>query len=245
MSYLYDTTNAQFENVNSLRRYPFSAGSSLVDVDGKALPEDVIVDVHLVVPSFVSPGSDSSSDAQGPFDLPDVRLTSVHLTPYMVSACFVSRSSGGNVALSATVGRSEFVPYMPCRLECLAGSRDAGGIVTFGDFEFPGFEEAYRLESACVSPCCFSSFEPPRLRRFIDRRSGETLSGEVQVAFSGYVNATRSGNSVHLKLADGAAEELVTECEKYANADVCGATPLSSINGIRPDVDGNIVLWFH
>ena len=79
----------------------------------------------------------------------------------------------------------------------------------------------------------------------MDRRSGESLSGDVQIDFSGYVNSEKSGKSFRLALDDGASVELASECAKVSGADACGATPIVSINGVRPDENGNIVLWFH
>lgn len=224
-----DIAAAQFENVNALRSYPFAEGSSLVDRLGRELPRDVVVDLHFVVPP-----------ASG-MPLPGVSMTSVHLSRSMVSACF---ASGGN-ALSVIVSRDDFRPYFPYRLEKLAGSSDAGGIVTFGDFGFPGEPETYFLDGAAVHPCCVAVASPPKLRSFFDPRSGDSVSGDAEIAFSGYVTASRSGSSFRLGLEDGASEELASECAKVSGAEACGATPISSINGVRPDADGNIVLWFH
>lgn len=237
---------AQFENVNSMRSYPFD-GPELVSRDGKEVPSDVVVDLHMVVPASFGPdssGSSSGSDGASEILLPVVRMTSLHMSPAMVSACFVSSIGNVKSAASVTVSRDKFVPYMPYRLEKLAGSSDIGGIVTFGNFDFPGMPETYFLD-ARVHPCCVSVADPPRLRRFVDPRSGESVSGDVSFSFSGYVNATMSGKSFELSLESGAAEELASECAKVTGSEACGATPIASINGVRPDEDGNIVLWFH
>ena len=243
MAVYSDMASAQFENVNSLRSYPFSDISDLVSNDGKIVPSDVIVDLHIVVPSssFDSSGESSFGNEMSE---PVVRMTSLHLSSSMVSACFVSFSGNEKNAVSVIVSRETFVPYMPYRLEKLAGSSDIGGIVTFGDFEFPGVPETYFMD-AVVHPCCVSSANPPRLRKFIDPRSGESVSGDVSMSFTGYVGVSKTGNSFHLSLEKGAEEELSSECAKATGAGACGATPISSINGVRPDKNGNIVLWFH
>ena len=79
----------------------------------------------------------------------------------------------------------------------------------------------------------------------MDPRSGESVSGDAEIAFSGHVSASRSGKSFVLSLENGSDVELASECAMASGHDVCGATPIRSINGIRPDKDGNIVLWFH
>ena len=234
MSVYRENAIAQFENVNSLRSYPFEDGSLLVDRTGKALPQDVIVDVHMVVPAI---GELPSA--------PSVRLTSVHLSPSMVSACFKSDSGGRTCALSVTVAVDNFRPYMPYALERLYGAEDVGGVVTFGDIDFPGYPETYFMDTAKVHPCCVALARPARLRSVIDRRSGDALYGDVRISFSGHVRSEGDGKSFSLSLESGSEIELASECMTRSSAGICGATPVTSINGVEPDEDGNIVLWFH
>ena len=245
MGIYVDMASAQFENENALRLYPFANGSSLVDKDGKELSRDAIVDLHVVAPANLDSPAEILSDDES---LPKVSLTSFHVSNHMVSACFRC----GDAALSVTVSKDAFSPYTPYRLEKLAGSEDVGGIVTFGDIEFPGFPETYFFRDrfdgdigVVVHPCCVAAAKPPALRCFVDPRSGERVSGDVEIDFSGYVRSEKDGKSFRLLLEEGAGVELASECAKVSGADACGATPIVSINGVRPDENGNIVLWFH
>ena len=252
MSVYVDMANAQFENVNGLRRYPFTDESSLNDDFGMELPDDCISDVRIVVPaSPCANGSDSDSDSSGgnqglvECSLPKVRLSSFHMSHYMVSACFIVLGDEGGAALSITVSSSNFKPYFPYRLEEVAGSRNVGGVVTFGNIEFPMTPHTYFLNGAVVHPCCVAVSEVGRMMSIVDRRSGNRLTGDVSIDFSGYVKASKTSGGVKLSLDDGAADELASECAKISGYGSCGATPIRSINGIRPDDDGNIVIWFH
>lgn len=252
MSVYVDMANAQFENVNELRRYPFTDESSLKDDFGMELPDDCISDVRIVVPSYsCMDGSDSESSADEGSQafrkcgLPTVRMSSFHMSHYMVSACFVICGEGSSGALSVTVSSDNFRPYFPYRLEKVAGARNVGGVVTFGNIEFPMTPHTYFLNDAVVHPCCVAVSEVGRLRSVVDRRSGNSLTGDISVDFSGYVNAVKGSDGVKLLLEDGAADELASECAKISGYGSCGATPIRSINGIRPDEDGNIVIWFH
>lgn len=234
---------AQFENVNELRLYPFADGSSLVDREGRTLPRSLVVDVHMSVPSHsMQSGEAFGASASG---FPDVRLTSVHMSRSMVSVCFMSKMDGRVDALSVMVEAGRFAPYVPYRMEKLAGSSDIGGVVTFGNVEFPDFPETYFLDGAVLHPCCVAVSRPAALRKFTDRRSGESVSGDVDIRFSGYVNASKSGKDIRLSLEDGADRELASECFDASVDNVCGATPIRTINGVLPDANGNIVLWFH
>ena len=232
MAVYVDTAVAQFENVNELRKFPFSDESSLVDRSGVELPIGMIVDAHMFVPCETG-------------FTPVVKLTRVHISSAMISACFKSSYGGRMCAMSVTVSVSDFGPYIPYRMEKLAGSEDIGGVVSFGDITFPNYPETYFLENAAIHPCCVISSRPSGLRRIVDPRSGESVSGDVRISFSGHVKAGNVGNGILLSLEDGSESELASECSKATGLDVCGATPISSINGIRPDSDGNIVLWFH
>lgn len=231
-----DIRDAQFENENSLRLYPFSEISRMSDCSGDTLPQGYVVDLHMAVPLDGDGGS-----------LQKAYMTSFHVSRGMVSACFQS----GKSAMSVTVSSSSFRPYFPYRLESLVGSEDAGGIVTFGEIDFDVSAKTYFMKdsdgipTAEVHPCCVIARRPAGLRKIVDPRSGESVSGDVSITFSGYVDAAGSDGSVKLSLQDGAAYTLSSECLKSSMSDPCGATPISSINGVSPDSDGNIVLWFH
>ena len=242
MSAYIQMATAQFENANTLRDYPFQEGSTLVDDLGRRLPDNVVADLHMFVPADMEDGVGVAA--------PEVRMTSVHLSRSMVSVCFVSKFGGVSSALSVTVAAANLRPYVPYRLEKLVGSYDVGGIVTFGEMELPGFPETYRFDplgsAAVVHPCCVAAAKPAGLRSFFDRRSGERVSGDARIDFSGYVDAEKDGKSFRLSLSEGAASELMSTCEGLSDGvGPCGATPIRTINGIRPDDDGNIVLWFH
>jgi hypothetical protein len=250
MAVYVDIASAQFENVNSLRRYPFKSDCSLIDSDGRTLPNEVICDVGLVVAADVPTAVDDTVLAHDQSEAPIVRLTGVHLSPAMISVCFLSRFRGRDNALSVTVAAENFRPYAPYRLSPLAGTSDAGGIVSFGNVSFPGQPEMYRFageafDNAVIQPSCVCMAKPAALRSLIDRRSGSRIYGDVRIVFPSYIDAAQSGKSIALSLADGAASELASDCIDAANSNPCGATAIQSINNIRPDDDGNIVLWFH
>lgn len=233
MALYVDTAAAQFENVNSLRSYPFSDGCRLVDRGGSVLTNDAVVDVRIFAPA--------SHDGERP----SVKMTSFHMSGSMVSVCFSSESESGKCALAAIVSAEDFRPYFPYRLEKLAGTLDAGGVVTFGNIEFPGFPKTYFFDDATVHPCCVVLSRPAGLRSIFDPRSGESLNGDVEMSFSGHVVSERKGKSFSLKIEDDSRSQLSSECRPGPGVGVCGATPIRSINGVAPDDDGNIVLWFH
>ena len=97
----------QFENVNEGRSYPFEDDTELVDASGKELPDDVISDMHLVLPSGT-----------------EAYLSSVYVSANMVSLCVVAERNDVKSALSCTVDSGSFSPYVPYRFEKLTGTED-------------------------------------------------------------------------------------------------------------------------
>lgn len=250
MAIYVDVASAQFENVNSLRNYPFKSDCSLIDANGRTLPNDIICDIGMVIAADIPAIKGDAVLACKPVDAPIVRLTGVHISPAMISVCFLSRYKGIDNALSVTVSAENFRPYTPYRLTPLAGTSDTGGIVSFGNISFPGYPEMYRFsgeafDNAIVQPSCVCMAKPAALRSIVDRRSGMRIYGDVRITFSGYIESKQSGKSIELSLEDGAASELASDCVDMTNSNPCGVTSIRSINNIQPDDDGNIVLWFH
>ena len=210
-------------------------GTRLIDTTGREFPQDAIVDVHISIPFNAA--------------CPIVKLSSAYISDSLISVCFTHESeTNGNksvIALSAIVSKSSFSPYTPIRLENVTGVDGAGGIVTFGDVTFNSLPEQYSFNSVIVHPCCVLAVNQPNVKRFIDNRSGDSISGDASISFSNYIVAQKSSDGISLKLKDGAAATLASECSKATGYNICGSTPVKSINGVKPDSDGNIVLWFH
>lgn len=219
----------QFENANEGRSYPFEDDSTLKSDDGAVLPDCVVSDMHLVIPRGSS-----------------ARLSSVYISPHMVSLCIAIQGSR-TAALSCVVKSSELMPYVPYRLEKLTGSEDVGGVVTFGKIDFRGMSGSYRFSAnrVGIAECAVSRYTPARLRRIVDPRTGESVSGDAAIDFSTYIEASRSPEGVRLSLADGANDVLLSKCDRDVVDNPCGATPVESINGVKSDDKRRIVLWFH
>lgn len=221
----------QFENANEGRSYPFADNVRLISTNGDKMPENIISDMRIVAPV----GTNAS-------------VTSVYISANILSVCVRLTGVGHqDAALSVIVKTSEFVPYIPYRMEKLTGSEDVGGVVTFGNIEFPARPKSYRFEGneAMLSECVISNYEPAALRRLIDDRNGEYVVGNVKLNFQSYVTAIKDVNRIKLVLKDGASSELMSDCDKNKPVNSCGATPINSINGIEPDKYKRIVLWFH
>ena len=219
----------QFENANEGRSYPFEDDAVLESDSGAVLPDEVVADMHLVIPRGTS-----------------ARLSSAYISPHMVSIC-VSVHGSREAAMSCIVKASELVAYTPYRLEKLTGSEDVGGIVTFGKIDFQAAAGSYRFSAKRIgiAESAVSRYTPARLRRIVDPRTGKSVSGDVDIDFSTYIEASRLDGGVRLSLSEGANDVLLSKCYRDVVDNPCGATPIERINGVKSDDKRRIVLWFH
>lgn len=263
----------QFENANEGRTYPFADNATLVSESGKTLPSGFITDLHLIVPNgfhaylssaYVSRGMVSAcirlisldKELNPGFDFSLVRsvvesdslgVTKDEFNRLLASLRAANFRPRGTDAVSVVIKASEFEPYRPYRLEPVSGSEDFGGAITFGQFELPDTPESYRFFccAAKVDECALARYEPSGVRRFVDPRTGNSISGDVRIAFSAHVRSQREGNGVRLSLDDASRQELLSDCDRNRPANACGAIPIETINGISPDDEGRIAIWFH
>lgn len=221
----------QFENANEGRSYPFDDNVILETVDGIKLEDSIISDLHLVVPCGQ-----------------DAYLSSIYVSENMISVCLkMFCGTLFKTALSVFVKRESFEPYIPYRMEKLTGSEDVGGIISFGDNPFREHPSTYRFydRKIRIVDSAVSRYVPAALRTLIDDRTGESVRGDVSLSFSNYILSYRDGNALSLKLKDGAAKVLASSCDKDRPVNPCGATPVMSINNVKPDDEDRIVIWFH
>lgn len=226
----------QYENVNENRSYPFADDAVLETIDGRMLPDNVIVDVRIVVPIAGS----------NPYKF----MSSLYISKSMISACFYVLSTGNTrVALTVTVHRDSFVPYMPYRLEQISNSPTycSGGIITFGDIDFDSCTGSYRFNAgqAVLSDNVVLFKEESRLRSIVDDRSGKKITGDVKIEFSSHVTARKEGRNVELGISQTSNDILLSDCDRNRSRTPCGATPITSINGVLPDDKRRLVIWFH
>lgn len=221
----------QFENANEGRAYPFAENASLEAEDGKILNPEVITDVHLVIPKQAS-----------------AFLSSVYISEKIISACIkVTFKDKEPSALSVIVKFEDFQPYTPYRLEKLTGGEDIGGVITFGSIRPEDYGGTYRFPDNALyfEDSTVSKFTPAKVRSFIDDRSGNSINGDVTLKFSSYLIPYKEEGALKLKLTEGAKETLLTKCDREKDINACGATPITSINGVAPDSKDRIVIWFH
>lgn len=232
-SYIGTTTPGiiQFENANEGKSYPFADNTTLMSDSGRVLDDSVVTDLHLAIPMQA-----------------EAYLSSVYISDVMISICFKIDQEDETVsALSCTIKASEFEPYTPYRLEPLTGCEDVGGIVTFGAIDFKSESGAYRFSTNVVrlADSVVSKYAPAKLRKIIDDRTGESVTGNINLDFTSYIQAIKESDGIKLNLTKGANDALLSDCDKNVDENPCGTTPIETINGVAADSKKRIVIWFH
>ena len=215
----------EWYNENEGRAYPIREDAPRLDVSGRMLPNDIVADLAVSVPSSV---------------LDTVYVSAVSLSANLVSVLVGTAAEG---LLVGTYTRP--VPlYTPLPLTPLGA--DVSGFVVFGAGSQRG-PAVYRFATAVQTP-----LEARALRVFdalpvvaVGKIGVEALlQGVIQLQFAGsaewrYDAAT---NTVYVGLAAGDRGDFVGPCARANTIDGCGIPPVRSINGVVADVNGAIFI---
>lgn len=220
-------------NANEGRAYPLSDSATRVANNGLSLPDDIVVDLGITVPP----------------EYQDVYCTTVRVTPDVFSICLASAASP---LLLGTYAASGYTPFTVVALTPLVP--DVAGWVVFGGhrrmlnelYVFSGVQQ-----SGIVSRAIRVVDRVP-VRRFYkygqrNGNNGSYLDKIVRITGSGLLSITRdttNGQQLNVELSKDQAPDFLGPCDHYADAGECRATPVTNINGVKPNSSGAITFRF-
>ena len=223
------STYTEWCNENEGRAYPLSETATRLDDSGLLLPDNIIADMSVVLPR----------------DHAGLRVSSVYVSPEIVSVA-VSSDSGGLLVGSFAVAAVS--PYRAYPLTPVAD--DVSGWVVFGNFSAPvprrfrfGTAAQAQLEARTVRV-----IPPPGVNRIL-RLGGDpgVYAGDV-VSLEASPELEIVGDPVDpqriiVRLRSGTGR-FVEDCALPATADNCGVPPIRRINNVAADESGKITLRF-
>jgi hypothetical protein len=226
------TANMQWCNENEGRHYPLSDTATLLDNSGRALPTDIIADLHVsVAPAYR-----------------DAFISSVWITPTLLGVS-ISHASGALAAV--TVDRTVYRPYTAVPLEPMPGLRTLSGWIVFGNYRYTvrqrwAFAGIQQSGLACRA---MKLVTPPGITSVtkLGTQTTLTVDGWVRLSGSGYLTLKpheTDTQRIVIELAEEARPLFVGPCVTYPERGACGAPPLRMINGVCPDESGVITLRF-
>jgi hypothetical protein len=240
----------QWQARNALRAYPLRETAPRLSSRGFALPDDLIVDLFLVLAAA---------------DVGSFYLQSVCLTPRLVSVVLGDAASGDALAVAAAPVRTEAgetSAFQSAELIPLSSGPGAGGALT-GRMTFGPALEAARYEVLLsqmgVGTHFFdagNTFET-RCALLTGPFPVQSLNGQssdVELRLRGALRATPSelvrgddgGNIQVLTLSLEDAQAFLSPCDAPGQTPCGDRAPIRSINGVRGDpADGRVTVNFH
>ena len=163
-------TYIQWYNANAGRSYPLQEDVTQKSDDGLVLPTNLIVDLGLLVPS----------------DYPAVYLSSVYITPRLLSVGF---NANGQGLLAGTYLRAEIQPYKAYPLTSV--SDNTSGWIVFGDYTTSNVEHRRfsGVAQSAIDHHAIRFIDPPPVTKILqygaDWDDPQTAEGLIQLKGSG------------------------------------------------------------
>lgn len=223
----------EFYNENEGRAYPLAEQATRLSNAQVKLPDDLMVDLSLMVPTTHT----------------GIYVSSVNLTAGLISIGIASTTSG---ILIGTYERAAIVAYRALPLSALVDG--VSGWIVFGPNLLQSTDYGYyRFSSAIqsgVEERVIHHIQPTGVMRFLSYtgRPGEAATGVVR--FIGNSNfkiaesPTLPGEGLQIALDPAVAQVMAGPCIDAASKDTCGTPPIRTINGVSPDITGKITIRF-
>lgn len=213
-------------NANEGRSYPFKEDSALVARDGKRLPDNLIVDMNISVPSAHSS---------------NIRCSCVKVTPLIVSITIVSDTAG------LFIGTYDITTISKYRAVPLTALIDGvQGWITFGSY-IANTVEIYKFDNVTDSlldnrVVTQVDLGPVSKILKVGEVSSHYVTKLVGLKNGPGVEITGDGDSlVYINLLN--SESFVGPCNTQLDR-TTERLSLHSINDVKPDSDGKITLIF-
>jgi len=216
-------------NENEGRSYPVSEMATKVDDAGKLLPDDILVDMGLMIDPAHT----------------DVYLSSLRITPKFVTLGISSSVSG---LLVGTYAITDVQAYKAYPLTAVVDN--VSGWVVFGE------HKATTTETYAFSIPTQSRIELRAVKQIealpvtsLSKLYGSDvkLQGIVKLRGGSGITLTKDpiySNRIRVNLDTAVGHNLVSPCNTPASRKLCGNTPFRTINGVPADEYGKITVRF-
>jgi len=220
----------QWYNENEGRAYPLQEVATKVSDGGHQLPDDIIVDMGLMVPPTYE----------------DTYVSSVRVTSSVVTVGISSSASG---LMVGTYLRSAVRPHAAYPLTGLVNN--VSGWIVFGNHRAVGTED-YRFsgpEQSGVAARALRIIDEIPVTYFVKLggRADQIADRLVRMTAGGGLTIERDESDpqkIVIQLSPELRQAFLGPCNELSTADICGVPPMRRINGVCPDEDGRITLRF-
>lgn len=221
--------NTEWLNSNELRSYPIRETATQISDAAAQLPQGIISDLSIVLPTVYNP-----------------YVSSVRVTPSLVSVCI---SSGASGILLATQFRSTLQIGKAYAMTPLV--ENVSGWIVYGSY-VPVVQESYLFSGVTqtgIAGKAIRFINPPGVRRILRYGSPDSVyaDGIVRLKAGAGMEIVKDPNNpqrIIFRLREDVLSDFVGPCNSSSSKTACGATPIRSINGVTADPNGKINLVF-
>lgn len=236
--------SSQFYNQNQNRKYPFHDGASLMDDDGKFLPDGLIVDLSITIDSTYGE---------------NVYVSAISIVGGVVTVILsavstklplaLARLDTGNQLLFLNYRRTSQIQLTPL-VDGVSGTIILGEALASTEAATYAFSE----QAATISPRCVFSLAVPGGQKLgvyqagYDWGGGISLSsaGDIEIAFESRELGGRTVQAVVFRLK-GTSQTLASYAASLQRPEARSCVdpqPIETINNVQPDCCGRIFIEF-
>lgn len=224
-----DITQQQWFNENEGRSYPIAETATGVDNNGVSLPNDIVVDLSIMLPT----------------DYEDAYISSVWVTTHLIG---LSITHEDKALASVMVKRDDYTPYSAVPLTPMPGTTNVSGWVAFGNnrtigkWLFDGSTQSGLEEKAkhALAPLPVTSM------RKLGGATSQFADQLVTLAAAGYIEIEAhptDSQIIIVKLGTPTVRSLfLGPCNTLADLGDCGVPPLRKINNVCGDAEGVVTI---
>ena len=221
----------QWCNENEGRAYPIREEASRKTAEGTILPNDVIADLGIMVPSQYA----------------SLYISSVAVTPALISIAISSSTAGG--LLLGTYARAGLKPYAAYPLEPMRDN--VSGWVVFGN-HIATEREYYRFGSATqtgLEERVVNVIRPPTVQRFQRLGNNDSIYAtnivELKAGTAFIVERDpEDAQNIIIRLNPELAGRFLGPCRTEPSVAACGVPIIRRVNGVTADENGVLTLRF-
>jgi hypothetical protein len=217
----------QLENINSLRKYPFSEGATLISDSGEDVPVNIVT--GLSITSFVDCGT--------------LHFSYIYVGPSIITV--VISDNARPVLISTHLNDpAGYSAQMESLVDGINGS------ITIGQHNETLYGKSYRFSSdrqSGIHRFCILEFPRTGVIEFVDDVSGERVRGDVALSFSSGIKASvepgdDNKTKIVLSMPKAVSNGLSSGCVPTDLNSACVAPVIQTINGISPTEYGEIAI---
>ena len=236
-------TDLDWISFRAAQSYPLADEASGVSLTGNPLPQSLLLDIQLLLPSKYN------QNISGSFYISQIRDMGTSLSvviSYNNIECALCAGIPKTLTATSTISQRTFTitgtvtdaatlqtyPWM---------NRITGSLCAGMTADYSGGSLVFNLQSARIHSMCVHFIGGDHLEAFII--DGKYLTGVITFkAGQGILISNRGDNTIDISVDPAYIESKWAQniADYISSKETAGATPIKTINGVRPDESGNI-----